>query len=104
MKSPEMDNNSKKYPYSLDLASSLIAAAFFLAFMYITQSVLVPLLFSILISISLLPLARFLGRLRLGKAFAAVLSVLFAIAIIWAIGWFIVHQTIIIGKDASAIT
>src|SRR5690606_14349162 len=60
--------------------------------------------FSILISISLLPLARFLERLRLGKAFAAVLSVLIAIAIIWAIGWFIVHQTIIIGKDASAIT
>lgn len=104
MKSPEMDNNSKKYPYSLDLASSLIAAAFLLAFMYITQSVLVPLLFSILISISLFPLARFLERLRLGKAFAAVLSVLIAIAIIWAIGWFIVHQTIIIGKDASAIT
>ncbi|RZF62791.1 AI-2E family transporter [Sphingobacterium corticibacterium] len=99
-----MDNNSKKYPYSLDLASSLIAMALLLAFMYVTQSVLVPLLFSILISISLFPLARFFERLRLGKAFAAILSVLIAIAIIWAIGWFIVHQSIIIGKDASAIT
>src|SRR5690606_14384209 len=99
-----MDNNSKKYPYSLDLASSLIAAAFLLAFMYFTQSLLVPLLFSILISISLFPLARFFERLRFGGAFAAVLSVIIAIAIIWAIGWFIVHQSIIIGKDASAIT
>ncbi|MBD1431325.1 AI-2E family transporter [Sphingobacterium sp. DN00404] len=99
-----MENNSKKYPYSLDLASSLIAMALLLAFMYVTQSVLVPLLFSILISISLFPLARFFERLRLGKAFAAILSVLIAIAIIWAIGWFIVHQSIIIGKDASAIT
>lgn len=99
-----MDNNSKKYPYSLDLASSLIAMALLLAFMYVTQSVLVPLLFSILISISLFPLANFLERLRLGKAFAAILSVIIAIAIIWALGWFIVHQSIIISKDASAIT
>ncbi|PRD48359.1 AI-2E family transporter [Sphingobacterium haloxyli] len=99
-----MDNNSKKYPYSLDLASSLIAMALLLAFMYVTQSVLVPLLFSILISISLFPLARFLERMRLGKAFAAILSVLIAIAIIWTLGWFIVHQSIVISKDASAIT
>ncbi|PRD57242.1 AI-2E family transporter [Sphingobacterium gobiense] len=99
-----MDNNSKKYPYSLDLASSLIAMALLLTFMYVTQSVLVPLLFSILISISLFPLARFLERMRLGKAFAAILSVLIAIAIIWTLGWFIVHQSIIISKDASAIT
>lgn len=99
-----MDNNSKKYLYSLDLASSLIATAFLLAFMYFTQSLLVPLLFSILISISLFPLARFFERLRFGRAFAAVLSVIIAIAIIWAIGWFIVHQSIIIGKDASSIT
>src|SRR5690606_6409843 len=99
-----MDNQSKKYPYSLDLASSLIAMGLLLAFMYVTQSVLVPLLFSILISISLFPLARFLEWLRLGKGFAAILSVIIAIAIIWSIGWFIVHQSIIIGKDASAIT
>src|SRR5690606_21206441 len=99
-----MDNQSKKYPYSLSLASSLIALILLLTLMYVTQSVLIPLLFSILISISLFPLARFLERLRLGKPFAAILSVIIAIAIIWTIGWFIVHQSIIIGKDASAIT
>ena len=99
-----MNQKEKKYPYSLDLASSMIAMALLLAFMYVTQSLLVPLLFSILISISLFPLARFLERLRLGKAFASMLSVIIAIAIIWGIGWFIVHQTIIISKDASAIT
>lgn len=99
-----MDNNSKKYPYSLELASSLIAMGLLLTFMYVTQGVLIPLLFAILISICLFPLARFLERLRLGKALAALLSVIIAIAIIWTIGWFIVHQSIIISKDASAIT
>lgn len=99
-----MTKHQKKFPYSLDLASSLLAMGLLLAFMYVIQSVLVPLLFSILISISLFPLACFLERFRLGKAFAAILSVLTALAIIWVIGWFIVHQSIIIGKDASSIT
>ncbi|WP_437921743.1 AI-2E family transporter [Sphingobacterium sp. LRF_L2] len=99
-----MDNGSKKFPYALDLASSLMAMALLLGFMYATQSVLIPLLFSILISISLFPLARLFERLRLGKATASILSVIVAIGIIWTIGWFIVHQSIIISKDASAIT
>jgi len=99
-----MDNNSKKFPYALDLASSLFAMALLLGFMYATQTVLIPLLFSILIAISLYPLARLFERLRLGKATSAILSVLVAIAVLYVIGWFIVHQSIIIGKDASAIT
>lgn len=72
--------------------------------MYMSQSVLLPLLFATLISISLFPLARFFERIRLGRAFSALLSVIIAIAIISAIFWFIVHQSIIIGKDATAIT
>lgn len=99
-----MENNSKKFPYALDLASSLLALALLLGFMYATQTVLIPLLFSILIAISLYPLARLFERLRLGKATSAILSVVVAIAFLYFIGWFIVHQSIIIGKDASAIT
>ena len=99
-----MESNAKKSPYSLELAASLLALALILALMYATQSVLIPLLFSILISITLYPLARFFERLRLGKAFSAILSVLIAIGIISFVVWFIVHQSIIIGKDASSIT
>jgi len=72
--------------------------------MYVSQSVLLPLLFATLISISLFPLARLFERIRLGRAFSALLSVTIAITIISAILWFIVHQSIIIGKDATAIT
>lgn len=99
-----MSENNKRFPYSLDLASSLTAMALIIGFMYVTQSLLLPLLFSILISISLFPLAQFFERLRLGKAFAAILAVIVAIAVISSIGWFIVHQSIIIGQDASSIT
>lgn len=88
----------------MDLAASLFAMVLILAIMFFTQSVLLPLLFSILISISLFPLARFFERLHLGRAFSAILSVIVAIAIISGLIWFIVHESIIIGKDASAIT
>jgi len=99
-----MENTPKKYPYSLSLASSLFALTLILALMYVSQSVLLPLLFSILISISLFPLARLLEKLQLGKAFAAIMAVIVAIAIISLVGWFIVHQSIIIGKNATSIT
>ncbi|WP_240894433.1 AI-2E family transporter [Parapedobacter sp. SGR-10] len=99
-----MENQSPKKSYSLDLAASLLALVLILALMYMAQSVLLPLLFATLISISLFPLARFFERLRLGKAFSSLLAVMVAICIISAIIWFIVHQSIIIGKDATAIT
>src|SRR5690606_29511710 len=82
----------------------LMALILIVVVMHFTQSILLPVIFSILISISLFPLARFFERLRLGKAFSAILSVLIAIALISGISWFIVYESIIIGKDASAIT
>ena len=99
-----MENKQTKRPYSFELASSLMALALILALMYVTQSVLLPLIFSILISISLYPLARFFERLRLGKAFSAILAVIVAIAVISGLSWFIVYESILIGKDASSIT
>ncbi|MFZ4262366.1 AI-2E family transporter [Sphingobacterium sp. HJSM2_6] len=99
-----MEKNQTKRPYSMELASSLFALVLIVALMYATQSVLLPLLFAILISISLFPLARFFERLHLGKAFASILAVLIAITLISGLFWFIVHESIIIGKDATAIT
>ncbi len=99
-----MENQQTKRPYSFELASTLMALALILALMYVTQSVLLPLIFSILISISLYPLARFFERLRLGKAFSAILAVIVAIAVISGLSWFIVYESILIGKDASSIT
>lgn len=98
-----MENPSKK-PYAINLAASLFALVLILALLYVAQGVLLPILFATLISISLFPLARFFERLRLGRAFSAMMAVIVAIAIISTVLWFIVHQSIIIGKDASAIT
>lgn len=96
--------STPKTTYALNLAASLFALVLILALMYVAQSVFLPILFATLISISLFPLASLFERLRLGKAFSAMMAVIVAIALISAILWFIVHQSIIIGKDATAIT
>ncbi len=98
-----METPSNK-PYAINLAASLFALVLILALLYVAQGVLLPILFATLISISLFPLARLFENLRLGKAFSALLAVIIAIAVISAVLWFIVHQSIIIGRDASAIT
>ena len=99
-----MEKYQTKRPYSFELASSLMALVLILGLMYITQSVLLPLIFSILISISLYPLARLFERIHLGKALSAILAVIIAIAVISGLSWFIVYESILIGRDASSIT
>ncbi|MGE8379773.1 MAG: AI-2E family transporter, partial [Sphingobacterium sp.] len=99
-----MENNDIKKPYSFELASSLLALTLILALMYVTQGVLLPVIFSILIAISLYPLARLFEKIRLGKAFSAILAVIVSIALISGLSWFIIYESILIGKDASAIT
>lgn len=99
-----MKQNPTNRPYAFELASSLMALTLIVVIMHFTQSILLPLIFSILISISLFPLARLFERLHLGKALSAILSVIVAIALISGISWFIIYESIIIGKDASAIT
>lgn len=94
-------NVDKKEVYAYKLAASLISLSLIIILLYTLQSVLVPVMFSILIAITLYPIARFLERIRMGKALAAILAVIIAIIIISLIIWFIVHQVIVIGKNGS---
>jgi len=98
-----MQETPTKRPYVLELAASLISLALIIALMYVLQGVLLPLMFSILIAISLYPVAGTLERLRLGKAFSALLAVILAIAILSGLIWFIIHQVIVIGRDGAEI-
>ena len=66
--------------------------------MYLLKSILVPLFFSILFSICLYPLASRLEKLRLGKAPAAIISVILGAVIIVTILYFFSRQIISIGS------
>jgi predicted PurR-regulated permease PerM len=96
-----MDNSTNKKPYSYELASSLLALVLIITILYFLQGVLVPLMFSILIAISLFPVARFLEKFNLNRVVSSILSVILAVAVISGLIWFIVHQVIVIGHNGT---
>ncbi|MCF0065250.1 AI-2E family transporter [Dyadobacter chenwenxiniae] len=86
---------------SLNLAASLLSLVLIIALLYVLQGVLIPLLFSILLAISLFPITRFFEKFKLNRVTASLLSVLIAIVLIGTLVWFIVHQVIVIGANGD---
>ncbi len=97
----ESTDSKTKNPYSYELAAVLLSMVLIITVLYVLQSVLVPLMFAILISISLYPVSRFFERLRFHRALASILSVIIAILVISGLFWFIVKQVITIGKNGT---
>lgn len=98
-----MQENPTKRTYALELAASLLSLTLIVTILYVLQGIMLPLMFAILIAISLFPVTKFFERLRLGTVVSALLSIILAIAVLSGLLYFIVHQTIIIGRDGSAI-
>ncbi len=96
-----MNNNTSDNRYALRLAATLISISLIITLLYTLKTVLVPLMFSIIIAIILYPVARFLERARLGKAFAAIIAVIFGAIVMFGLLWFIVHQVIVIGTNGT---
>lgn len=96
-----MDDSTNKKPYSYELAASLLSLVLIIAVLYFLQSVLVPLMFSILIAISLFPVARFLEKYNFHRALSSIIAVILAIVIISGLIWFIIHQVIVIGHNGA---
>ncbi|MCJ2028677.1 AI-2E family transporter [Methylobacterium sp. J-043] len=67
------------------LASSLVVFAIIVAGLFLAREVLIPIAIAVLLSFVLGPLVNFLRRLRLGRAFAVLVSVLLAAGIIAAV-------------------
>lgn len=95
---PDSHNAPK---YTLVLASRLLCLILILVIIYFLQSVIVPLLFSMLIAISLYPIARFLERWRLPRAIASVLAIILAILIFSGLMYLIVNQVLNIGRNGE---
>jgi predicted PurR-regulated permease PerM len=86
---------------SIGLAASLLCLVLIIGLLYTLQSVLVPLMFSILLAISLFPVTRFIEKYKVNRVTASLLSVFIAIVLIGGLIWFIVHQVLIIGSNGS---
>ncbi len=86
---------------SVGLAASLICLVLIIALLYTLQSVLVPLMFSILLAISLFPVTRFLEKYKINRVTASLLSVIIAVVLIGSLVWFIIHQVLVIGANGE---
>lgn len=99
-----MNQNIQFNKLSLNLATSLIAVILIVFILWITQTVVIPIFFSIIISVMVYPLCRFMERIGLPRMVSTTLSLILATIVFVGIGYLIVTQVIEIAKDATMIT
>ena len=88
-----MLNSYKFLPFYIQFTIKLIMVILLGVIIIYLKSLLIPLAFSILLSILLLPLTNFLQRrLYFTKALANISSVLFSLSVIGCLIWFLSHQ------------
>ena len=102
-KLPSTDTGYKKLPYSVQLCFQLLLVVLIAFIITQCKTILVPLYFSVLISILLLPIANLFEKIRLPRAMAALLSVLFALLIIGLIIYLLSSQVIAFLNDIPSI-
>lgn len=81
-----------KSPFYVQLAYKFLVLFFICYFIYITQNIVVPLAFSALLAVLLLPLVNFLEHKNIPRVFAIAVSLLLAIIFIGTIIYFLSTQ------------
>lgn len=84
--------NSLKIPIYIKAVLILIGIIAFVYVLYITQAILLPLIFAIIFAIVLHPIVRFLVKHRIKRVLAIVITLTLSILVIAAIGGFMVLQ------------
>ena len=98
-----MNENPICFPYYAKLAMVLLAIFLIFYGIYVGQEILTPLGFAFLFSILLRPLEIFITRCRVPKAGAILLSILFAVMLVYGIVDFISRQIASFMSDIPAI-
>jgi predicted PurR-regulated permease PerM len=93
----------EQWPYTVKLCIRLLLVVLIGFIIIQCQAIFVPLYFSVLISILLLPVANFLERLQMPRALAALIAVLLAFLVFAAIVYLLSAQIITFLNDIPAI-
>ncbi len=93
----------EQWPYTVKLCIRLLLVVLIGFIIIQCQAIFVPLYFSVLISILLLPIANFLEQIQLPRAIAALLAVLLAFVVFAAIVYLLSAQIITFLNDIPAI-
>lgn len=92
-----------KLPFYLKICVNLITLSLLSVILYLGQGILVPFFFSILLATLLLPVVNFLQRLRLPKVLAILLSIIFSLALIALVIYFLSRQISVFLEDIETI-
>ncbi|CAN5507895.1 AI-2E family transporter [soil metagenome] len=96
-------NNIRNITYAQELSFQLLLILLIGIFIYVGHGVLVPIYFSILLSILLLPVTNLLQKCYLPQTLANLVAVVLALAVIATIVYFISTQMVGFLKDIPAI-
>src|SRR3989304_2059513 len=81
-----------KLPFYAKAIIGLIGLFVFLTMLYIAQSIIIPLIFAIIISVVLHPFVNFFVRIKINRIIAIVITLFIAFLIIAAFGTLIISQ------------
>jgi predicted PurR-regulated permease PerM len=95
--------NTIHLPYYVQLTIKLVMVFLIGFFVFIGQAVLIPLAFSVLLAILLLPFTNFLEKLHFPKVLANLISIIIAIIFIGGILYFLSSQVSIFLRDIPSI-
>lgn len=96
-----MEQNPLSQTSVFTVAARLISIVLIILIMYCLQGVLVPLLFSMLIAITLYPLARRMEMWKFPRLLSSIISVIIGIIVIAGLIYLIVNQALNIGKNGN---
>lgn len=90
-------------PFYKKLAFNLLTIVLLGGILYVGQSILIPLFFSVLLATLLLPVVMFLRSWKVPHALAIILSLLLAMAVIVGIAYFLSRQMVTFFQDVDVI-
>ncbi|TCK80687.1 AI-2E family transporter [Albibacterium bauzanense] len=96
-----MEQNPLSQTSVFTVAARLISIVLIILIMYCLQGVLVPLLFSMLIAITLYPLARRMEMWKFPRLLSSIIAVIIGIIVIAGLIYLIVNQALNIGKNGD---
>ena len=96
-----MEPNSFSNNSVFSTAARLISLVLIVIIIYHVQSVLLPLIFSMLIAITLFPLARRLESWKIPRLLSSIIAVIVAIIVISGLIYLIINQVLNIGKNGE---
>jgi len=96
-----MEQNPLSQSSVFTVAARLISLVLIILIMYLLQSVLVPLLFSMLFAITLYPLSRRMEMWRFPRLLSSIIAVIIGIIVIVGLIYLIVNQALNIGRNGD---